>query len=174
MQCITFACNYANMKLKIIRLYLKNALLVVLAAIVLAGATGLSYQAHYCHDKLAGIAFYPELGLQQSASCGCANDLTDKNSPPANSKPVLTKNSCCSNVSYFSKLSLESSVKDLSSLVLLQPAVISVLSNVFASCTPEKVESELPVSSAFPSPLAGRKLVLFLSQQRIPLISYNC
>lgn len=162
------------MNLKLIRFYLKNASFVALAMIVIAGATGLSYQAHYCHDKLSGIAFFPELGLQQLASCGCANDLPEKNKPLADSKPVLTKNSCCSNVSFFNKLSIESQVKDLSCLVLLQPAVISLLENVFSAGIPEKDYFETPVSGALPSPLAGRKLVLFLSQQRIPLISYNC
>lgn len=162
------------MNLKIICLYLKNALLVALAVIIMAGATGLSYQAHYCHDKLSGIAFYPELGLQQSASCGCANDLPEKNKPLADSKPVLTKNSCCSNVSFFTKLSVETLVKDVSSLVLLQPTIKSMHGNVFMQCNNEKENIETPASDFLPSPLAGRKLVLFLSQQRIPLISYNC
>jgi len=162
------------MKLNLIRFYLKGALLVALAVIIMAGATGLSYQAHYCHDKLSGIAFYPELGIQQSASCGCANDLPEKNKPLADSKPVLTKNSCCSNVSFFTKLSVESLVKVVSSQVLFQPAVTAMPGNVFTQCSSEKENFEITVSGAFPSPIAGRRLVLFLSQQRIPLISYNC
>lgn len=162
------------MKLQLIRLYLKNALLVALAVIIIAGATGLSYRVHYCQDKLSGIALYPELGLQQSVSCGCANDITLRNVPLTESKPVLTKNSCCSNVSFFTKLSIESQVKDLSSLILLQPAVILLQDNVFEIYSPEKDNIATSSSGALPSPLAGRELILFLSQQRIPLISYNC
>jgi hypothetical protein len=161
------------MNLKKIRTCFKNAIIVAFSMLVLAGATGLSYKAHYCHDKLSGIAFYPELGIQQSASCGCADIQSGASQQPSGDRPVLSKNSCCSNVSYFSKLTIESPVKDFISLVLLQPAIIEVFGNTINAGTYEKVNISSPEAGLPPSPLAGRKLVLFLSQQRIPLISFN-
>jgi hypothetical protein len=152
--------------------YLKNALLIVLSMIVIAGATGLSYQAHYCHNKLSGIAFYTELGIQKSASCGCADD--EKDVIPTGNSTVLTKNSCCSSIAFFKKLTLVNTANDLLPIALIQPAVIAVFSDI---SLPEYSGNENLSSFDFlfrPPPLSGRKLVLFLSQQRIPLISNNC
>jgi hypothetical protein len=161
------------MNMNRIRLYAQNALLIVLSMIVMAGAIGLSYKAHYCHGNLSGIAFYSGIGVQQSASCGCAGDDNSGKQQPAPNVPVLSKISCCSNVTFFSKLNIESPVNFISSLQLIQPAVIVGFSDNILQPVAEKA---LIPNSGFRSPptlLAGRKLVLFLSQQRIPLISYN-
>ncbi len=142
--------------------------------IVMAGATGLSYKAHYCHGNLSDISFFTGLGIQQTASCGCAIEKNDGKIQSYAKTPVLTKNNCCSNISFFSKLNIESPVNYFSSLTLIQPAVIVVLFDYTPQLAAEK--ENIPISDFrySPAPLAGRKLVLFLSQQRIPLISYNC
>ena len=62
--------------------FAKSTLIIALALIVMAGATGLSFKAHYCHNKLSGIAFYTELGLQKPASCGCKEDLSQNKRTP--------------------------------------------------------------------------------------------
>lgn len=162
------------MILKTIRLYLKNALLIAMAVMVIAGSMGFSYTVHYCHDKLSGVAFYPELGLNNSASCGCAANMPDTETPVSDSKPVLMKHTCCSNVSYFSKLAIESPVQGFSVLGLLQPAVISISGFDSGSFVSEKDNFETLGSTDLPPPIAGRKLVLFLSQQRIPFNTYTC
>lgn len=160
------------MNLKRILSWLKNTLVIVLTMILMAGATGFSYQAHYCHDKLFGIVFYPELGLQKSVSCGCADDNVT-NQPATGNTTTLRKNSCCSNIAAFRKLSVESPVNDFS-IAAVQLAVISIF-----------IDSIKPVVSVnetisrfdfefIPPPLAGKDLVLFLSQQRIPSAGYNC
>lgn len=171
---ITFAGNFMNMKIKQIRFYIKNAILIVLSMIVMAGVTGLSYQAHYCHNKLSGIAFYPELGFQQSISCGCAIDAKPMNSGNTDNQTVLKKNSCCSNISFFSKLIIESPVIEYTKIISALPATIAININ-FPDSYISQHENLLITDTGFlPVPLAGRKLVLFLSQQRIPLISYTC
>jgi len=160
------------MKARQIRKYLKNAFLIAFAMIIMAGVTGLSYQAHYCHNKLSGIAFYPELGIQQSASCGCAEDAEPVNSQASGNFPVLTKNSCCSNVSFFSKLTIESHV--IANSVIVSELTSSVAINInFPDSDISHHQNLLDADiGILPVPLAGRKLVIFLSQQRIPLISY--
>jgi len=171
---ITFACNLMNMLARQILTYFKNAFVIVLAMILMAGVTGFSYQAHYCHDKLSGIALYPELGFKQSISCGCAVEANPLNSRSNSSSPVLTKNSCCSNVSFFSKLTIESQINGFNSGISIQPAVIAY-TIIFSDSHnfSKEILSDLDTGT-LPVPLAGRQLVLFLSQQRIPSISYNC
>jgi hypothetical protein len=154
--------------------YTKNALLVVFAMIVMAGATGLSYTAHYCHDHLSGVAFYTELGIQKEASCGCKEDAVIADYHPSTTEPVtFSKKGCCANISFFGKLNFETSL-DYSSFAFFQPTITPLLSNVSLQLVSE--EENMPVSNAEspPPPIAGRKLVLFLSQQRIPLIIYYC
>ncbi|MEI8046188.1 MAG: hypothetical protein WCI92_02315 [Bacteroidota bacterium] len=161
------------MTLRRIHIYTKNALLIVFAMIVMAGATGLSYTAHYCHDRLSGVAFYTELGIQKEASCGCKEDAVIANSHSSTTEPLtFSKKSCCANISFSGKLNFETSV-DYSSIALFQPAITPLPSNVSLQFISE--EENIPVSDAEspPPPIAGRKLVLFLSQQRIPLIIYN-
>ena len=162
------------MKTILIRIYFKNALLIALAILVLAGVTGLSYKAHYCHDKLSGIAFYPELGFQQSISCSCTADDNPVKSHSNSDSPVLHKNSCCSYISFFSKLTIESSPSDIKSNVQVQ--MVAVLPITIYCETSITGNGNIQISDFHPRPvtLSGRKLVLFLSQQRIPLISYIC
>jgi len=152
-----------------IRLFTKNALIITLAVIVMAGATGLSYKAHYCHGNLAGIAFFTEIGIQQTTACGCSDDDSGQ---AVSGSPVLKKDSCCSDVSFFSKLNIESPVNFVSSAQLFQPAVIVLIPDNFLQLAAEKVNIPNSGLRSPPTPLTGRKLVLFLSQQRIPLISY--
>lgn len=162
------------MKARQIRKYFTNALLIALAVIVMAGVTGFSYQAHFCHNKLSGIAFYPELGFQQSASCGCAEDAEPIHNQRSGSFPVLTKNSCCSNVSFFSKLTIESHV--IENTTIVSPLHATITLNIIIPDSDISHQDNFLVTDIgiLPISLAGRKLVLFLSQQRIPLISYNC
>ena len=162
------------MNTKLIRTYFKNVLLIAFAILFMAGSAGFSYKAHYCHNKLSGIAFYPGLGLQQSISCGCASDSQPFDSQNNIGFPVLKKNSCCSNVSFFSKLSVESPSPHYSSGFQLQTSsaglvIIFSETEVSGNGNIQRIDSGLK-----PVHLSGRKLVLFLSQQRIPLISYNC
>lgn len=162
------------MKLKKIRTFFKNTLLIALSFIVMVGVTGFSYQAHYCHDKLSGIALYPELGFRQSISCGCAFEANSINSHPKSNSPVLTKNSCCSNVSFFSKLEIETCYTDFTTYFSVLPAITAININFTVPAISPIEDLSITDAGFQPYPLAGRKLVLFLSQQRIPLISYNC
>jgi hypothetical protein len=163
-----------NMKLKQIRKYFKNALLIALSMILVAGVTGFSYKAHYCHEKLSGIALYPELGLQQSISCGCKDDNNSMNSGAADHSPVLKKYSCCSNVSFFSKLTIESHINDFTAHVSVLPATIGTNIIITDSDISQTKNLQITDTGFLPVPLAGRKLVLFLSQQRIPSNIYYC
>lgn len=163
-----------NMNFKRIRIFTRNAILIVLSMIVLACVTGLSYKAHYCHGSLSGIAFYTEFGIQAPVSCGCKEDASVKIFQETNHSPVLKKRGCCSNISFFSKLNIESLVNYVSALSVIQPFVVDIVYNTFRQDISETKETDLFEFTFRPPPLAGRKLVLFLSQQRIPLISYNC
>jgi hypothetical protein len=162
------------MSLKRIRVYAKDVILIVLSMIVLAGASGLSYKAHYCNGNLSGIAFYTELGLQKAVSCGCENITTNDKQAASSDESGLKKKSCCSNISFFSKLSIESPTVYFSSLLLIQPSFIELSSDLSPLFTPENNCISVFDFRFRPPPLAGRKLVLFLSQQRIPFNSYNC
>jgi hypothetical protein len=162
------------MNMKRIRIYIKNTIVIVLSMMVLAGGTGLSIKAHYCHGNLSAIAFYTELGIQQAASCGCKDDASAENSAISINLASLHKKKCCSNISFFSKLNIETPSNYFSSLVLVQPAAIAVIFDNAQKIASEKETIPAAHLRFTPPPLAGRKLVLFLSQQRIPLISYNC
>jgi len=162
------------MTLKRIHIFTRNVILIVLAISVIAGVTGLSYRAHYCHGTLSGIAFYTEFGIQKPVSCGCKDDASVKIIQDSNDSPVLKKRGCCSNISVFSKLDIESLIHSVSSLPVIQPIVFDIVFNTFQQAISETKEIALFEFTFRPPPLAGRQLVLFLSQQRIPLISYNC
>ncbi len=163
------------MNLKPVIVFAKSTLIIVLAVIVMAGATGLSYKAHYCHNKLSGVAFYTELGLQKPASCGCKEDSSIHKTNPFSSVPVsLSKNSCCSNVSFFGKLNFEISATDYSPLPLAQPEISVAFSSIDFQLACKNESIEISFAESPPPHISGRKLVLFLCQQRIPSISYNC
>lgn len=161
--------------MKQIRIYSKNALAIALSVLVLAVATGLSYKAHYCHNHFSGIAFYTELGIQKPASCGCKEDsFIGKAKSLSASLITFKKNGCCSDISFFGKLKVETTVSYYSSLLLIQPVIDIIVFDISNEIASQK-ESLQPSDNEFPPPpLSGRKLVLFLSQQRIPLIIYNC
>lgn len=163
------------MNLKRIRNYTKNALAVALAMLVLAVCTGLSYTAHYCHNRLSGIAFYPELGIQKPASCGCKEDSSiGKVQTSSVTQATFKKNGCCTNISFFGKLNVETPVNYYSSFASLPPACDIIVFDISNQHASEKEDISI-YNTEYPPPLlAGRKLVLFLSQQRIPLIDYNC
>jgi len=163
-----------NMNLRHIRIYTKNAIFIVLSMIVMAGVTGFSYKAHYCHGSLAGIAFYTELGVQKAASCGCKDDANTGKAPFAGNTVILKKKACCSDISFFSKLNIESPVNAFSSLALVHPALNAVIFSFTCQAATENVNIPFFDSGSPPPLLSGRELVLFLSQQRIPLICYNC
>lgn len=141
--------------------------------IVMAGATGFSYKAHYCHGNLSGIALYPEYGIPQTISCGCDNESSQNSNTLAGYKTTFSKKNCCSNITFFSKLNIESPVKYFSSIFKIQSAAIAVF--CWNTVPLPSTYKTIPVTKVqFASKaLAGRKLVLFLSQQRIPLIGYN-
>jgi hypothetical protein len=163
------------MSLNRIHLFLKRALLIVFSIVVMAGATGLSFKAHYCHGSLSGIAFYTELGIQKPVSCGCKEDLFCAKSQSTKSVLVsISKKSCCSNISIYKKLNFEI----LANTKLISVLVLPCLNFFIFNNNPQIVnEVENTSVSDFrfkPPPRAGRLLVLFLSQLRIPLIIYNC
>jgi len=155
-----------------ILIFVKQTILIALSVLLVSSAIGLSYRVHYCHGSVSGIAFYPELGIAQSNSCGCALDSENSGTQPDSKLPVLSKNSCCSNVSFFSKLTIESPVNNFSTGITLQQAVITLFSHTISPVTAENEIVSFIDLSISPPPLAGRQLVLFLSQQRIPAISY--
>jgi len=153
--------------------YAQKALIIILVVMIMVGVTGLSFKAHYCHNHLSGIAFYPELGIQKSVTCGCKEDENNGKTIPATDLPIsLNKNSCCENVSFYSKLHIESQIVNLVSLVPTQFAnyVLVADLNIIAA-TEENAVFLSDDEFRQPPPISGRKLVLFLSQQRIPLIS---
>ncbi|MBK9358301.1 MAG: hypothetical protein IPN08_13085 [Bacteroidales bacterium] len=150
-----------------------SVILIVLSMIVFAGASGLSYTAHYCNGNLSGIAFYTELGLQKPVTCGCGHPSDDKQYPSSGGQPVMQKTACCSNIKYFSKLNLESPVTFSASEILLQSPLLES-----EAINKVKFVSETDNVPVFdfrfrPPPIAGRELVLFLSQQRIPYSIYS-
>lgn len=162
------------MSLKQIHVFLKRAIFIVFSMIVVACATGLSFNAHYCHGSLSGIAFYAEIGIQKPVSCGCNEDLSVSKAKATQSVPIsINKNSCCSNIAFFSKLNFETLTNTSAFNALIQP----VLNSSIVTNSLQLVSSAENISfSDFkfrPPPLAGRVLVLFLSQLRIPLIIYN-
>ncbi|MFZ4545817.1 MAG: hypothetical protein ACOYN4_00200 [Bacteroidales bacterium] len=163
------------MNLRPVIVFAKSTLIIALALIVMAGATGLSFKAHYCHNKLSGIAFYTELGLQKPASCGCKEDLSKNKRNPFSPAPLsLSKNGCCANVSFFSKLNLETTHCVYSSSPIVQPEISIVFSQKDLLLAGNNELFPLSFAESPPPPISGRKLVLFLCQQRIPSISYNC
>jgi hypothetical protein len=163
------------MNLKPVIVFAKSIMIVVFAMIVLAGATGLSFKAHYCHNKLSGVAFYTELGLQKPASCGCMAELSSSKTNPYLSVPVsISKNSCCANVSFFGKLNFETLPSVYSHSSIAQPEIAIVFSEMDLLLAANKDFFSISFAAAPPPPISGRKLVLFLCQQRIPSISYNC
>lgn len=161
------------MSRKRLRDFAGSVILIVLSMIVFAGTTGLSYKAHYCNGNLSGIAFYTELGLQKPASCGCKCDLPVTKHPLSESKPALQKKSCCSNISFFSRLSLEYPVTFSFPVTLLQPAMVIADINNAVQPVCEKDNIHVFDFRFRPPPKAGRELVLFLSQQRIPYSIYS-
>lgn len=162
------------MSLKQIHLFLKRAALIVFSMIVMAGATGLSFKAHYCNGSLSGIAFYTEIGIQKPVSCGCNEDLYFANAQPTKSVPFsISKNGCCSNISFFKQMNFETLTNTPAFKTLIQSAHNSVIVAVNYSVI-SSVEDILISDFKFrPPPLAGRMLLLFLSQLRIPSILYN-
>jgi len=162
------------MKMKRLTLIMRNALLFVLAAIIMAGATGFSYKAHFCHNKLSGFVLYPGLGSDKSIGCGCiADDKSDSKTLP-DTRLVLRKNSCCENVTHFSKLTVESPVNVFLTNFSFLPATFTVSQGILYTDIYVEKKFIFPDIGSPPTPLVGRKLVLFLSQQRIPSVSYNC
>ncbi|MFH1118570.1 MAG: hypothetical protein V1775_02020 [Bacteroidota bacterium] len=159
--------------MKRLRDYAGSAILIVISMIVFAGASGLSYTAHYCNGNLSGIAFYTELGLQNPVTCGCGHPSANGPYPVSDSKTGLNKTGCCTNITYFSKLNLESPVTFNSLVVLLQPTVAEPDLMHAVQPVPEKEIIPLFHFRFRPPPLAGRELVLFLSQQRIPYSIYS-
>ncbi len=149
-------------------------MLILLSVIVMAGATGLSYKAHYCKGTLSGISMYPGLGLTQSASCCCDADKPAGKTPTPCDYSELNKNKCCTNITVFSKLNIESPATTFTTLKTIHPVLVtSMQGETYPSiCN----ITGIPFSDAelSPQPLSGRKLVLFLSQQRIPQVSYFC
>ncbi len=162
------------MSLKRIRVFVKNAMLIVLATVVFAGAVGLSYKAHYCHGNLSGIAFYTELGLQKEAGCGCEQACLSGDQSASDNSANLSKDHCCSNVSFFSKLNIVSPVSYHSGLIVVLPAFITSGQDIAPQFMAEEEITPVFDYKFRPPPIAGRKLVLFLSQQRIPFSIYNC
>jgi hypothetical protein len=164
-----------NMNFKPLLVFAKSTLVIVLAMIVMAGATGLSFKAHYCHDRFSGIAFYTEMGLQKPATCGCKEDASSIKINPFSSVPVsLSKNSCCSNVSFFSKLNLETTRSVYFPAQIVHPEINYVASDKDLLLASINELFAISSSEPPPPPISGRKLVLFLCQQRIPSISYCC
>jgi len=162
------------MNLKSIRKYFKNATLAAIAVIVLAGTTGLSYKAHYCHERLSGIAFFTELGLQKPATCGCKDDKQTAKATSGEKLPLsFHQRSCCTNISFFNKLNVETTSSV--SLKSVTPAVAAIFTS-FINILPagrETIPTVLTTRQRY-KPLSGRRLVLLLSQQRLAPIHNNC
>lgn len=149
--------------MKRLRTYVSKIVLIMLSMTVFAGAFGLSYQAHYCGGHLSGIAFYTELGIEEPISCGCSDHSTEPSGWPVS----LDKKSCCKDESFYSRLVPEYS-QNHSTVQLIQLSTAEVETGLTYSISP--VEQTNTVTSFYlrPPPKAGRDLVLFLSQQRIP------
>lgn len=162
------------------RVYLKrltgifrSMLLAGLTVILLASASGLSFKAHYCNGNLTGIAFYTELGLQKPVNCGCGHHPSGAPVPSGEALPLLQKASCCSNISYYSKLEIVSKAAGQWSLVQPDAPVSASEENKSLPVSVEAGEENKTAFKLRPPPMSGRKLVLFLSQQRIPSPIYS-
>lgn len=140
-----------------------NAFVLILSALLFAGSFGLSYQVHYCCNVRHGIAFYPELGLQDPVRCGCSTDITSDN----NGNPEFTSGSCCKDESFHTRLTPEYSQNHS---YRCPENSFTNLSGLPYSDLVITTDDKLPVVLPYfrPPPLGGRQLILFLSQQRIP------
>lgn len=154
--------------MKRLRSFVNKMVLIILSATVFAGAFGLSYKAHYCGGHLSGIAFYTELGIEEPVSCGCSVHPTEPSGWPVS----IDKKSCCKDESFYSRLIPEYS-QNHSSVQLIQLSPAEAETGISYNILP--VEDNNNVTSFYlrPPPKAGRDLVLFLSQQRIPH-DYSC
>lgn len=162
------------MKSGLLHTILKTSISVLMALIIMFGVIGLSYQAHYCHERLSGIALYPGLGIQQAVACGCINDISKSDFAQTDSNHQLKKKSCCTNITRFDKLTIELPVRDFKPVLIIQPLSTALVTNILS---PVSTIDEPCFGSDIgirPVSIAGRQLVLFLSQQRIPSVSSSC
>lgn len=139
----------------------------LLALFFVAGVTGISFTSHFCNDQLSGTTFYPELGIQEIATCGCADDLE----APATDNSgfqVISSGACCKNISVSNRITSEYVV---SVSHLLAFSITDLVVSLYWSATgrPEVADVVEPASKSPPPPrLAGKQLIYYLCEIRIP------
>jgi hypothetical protein len=158
------------------RFGIREAVAGTLICIMMIASCGFSYNLHYCHGSLASATFYP--GLSQPANgCGCESGMKAENSGPSkHSPPGIQRTSCCKDYKYYEKIS------PISFNDFFQGAKFS-LNIAFTGILPD-LKLTAPIQQSFLSsfiihpppanPLAGRSLVCFLHQLRIPSIQGSC
>jgi len=158
------------------RFGIREAVSGILVCIIMVASCGFSYNLHYCHGSLAAATIYP--GLSQPATgCGCESGIKPENSGHSkHSTTGIQRTSCCKDYKYFEKIN-PSSFNEF-----FQGTKFS-LSVLFVGILPEyKLSAPIqqPFLSSFlihPPPailLAGRSLVCFLHQLRIPSFQGSC
>lgn len=143
-------------------------LIISLAILLLLANTGISIRAHFCHGNFSQIIAYSEFGVSKEISCNCKLDIK-VNSKSDTNEEQIHRNQCCKNTYTYNKLLVESNISFSHSLSdiaipILKLRELSQLSNT------ETSEATIFAPPTLPN-LSGRKLILFLSQIRIPAFS---
>lgn len=139
----------------------------LLALFFVAGVTGISFTSHFCHDQLSGTTFYPELGIQEIATCGCADDYE---APAADNSgfQVISSGTCCKNISVSNRITSEF-VVSVSHLIAFSISDFDASPDWSATGRPEVAVVVEPASKSPPPPrLAGKQLIYYLCEIRIP------
>lgn len=142
-----------------------KTLIVSLAILLLLANVGISVRAHYCHGNLSQIVAYSEFGISNEILCNCKIEI--KTSLPSNSGHTqLQKHTCCKNTYTFNKLHVESTVVMSQHFELIKYHAFSIIEFIKEESF-EAVKKHIPSPPLIPS-FSGKKLILFLSQLRIP------
>jgi hypothetical protein len=158
------------------RFGVREVVVSTLVCIMMIASCGFSYNLHYCHGSLASATFYPGLS-QPSAGCGCESGIKAENTGPSkHPSSGIQRTSCCKDYKYYEKIS-PNSFNDF-----FQGAKVSL--NILYSGVLPDFKLPAPNQQSFlssflihPPPaitLAGRSLVCFLHQFRIPSFHGNC
>jgi hypothetical protein len=152
---------------------LSRLLSAFLLLLIIFASSGFSYSVHYCHNKKAGIAFYPEI-TGAKAVCGCEKEsATVSKVPTSQNHASVHKYNCCKNLVFFQKLNTISSLQ-------LNKELLPVPGSLF----PDEILTVIPLSANqaeetlrifnIPNLPSGKKLVFMIHQLRIPFPFGDC
>lgn len=149
-----------------------QATLMIMVAMVLVAASGISYTIHYCSNTRTDIRLFPEIN-NGKAVCGCEHVNPGQASIPPDGT-LISRTHCCKNIHYYHKIQvlttekfqLERFTAVFSGLNLEEPVLF------FREKTADDTDYKVPGEQ--PSDLAGKALILALHQFRIPSPTGDC